>query len=326
MLACSFDVSASNLVGVLSAFGSALVFVSQNIFFKKVMPSNTGGSSPGAVPSHKLDKLNLLLYSSGMAFALTVPLWLYYDLPLFITSTANPDHVTHPRSGHESPHSITYYFFMNGTVHFAQNIIAFIILSSTSPVTYSIASLIKRVAVICIAILWFNQTVHPIQAFGILMTFTGLYMYNNAKSDVDKGEKKMRSVAADRNLILPMTNSDSRVMTGSDHPPDFATVESTAVGSGSLYPRSATTSHALHHPYSISQHQSLTHHFKPLVVNVNQLPTKDLPITSPVDSYPSPPASIHSPPSDTMPLADDYRLYENDQHGHLYPTTVGHSH
>ncbi|KAJ2933158.1 hypothetical protein H1R20_g3938, partial [Candolleomyces eurysporus] len=187
MLACSFDVSASNTIGLLCAFGSALVFVSSNIFFKKIMPSNTGGLSQ---PSHKLDKLNLLLYSSGMAFILMVPIWMYYDLPVLLLRDSK--HIVHPKEGHSSPHSVTYYFFMNGTVHYAQNIIAFVILSSTSPVTYSIASLIKRVAVICIAIVWFSQAVHPVQAFGIVLTFTGLYMYNNAKGDVAKGEKKAR--------------------------------------------------------------------------------------------------------------------------------------
>jgi len=81
---------------------------------------------------------------------------------------------------------------MNGAVHYAQNIIAFIILSTTSPVTYSIASLIKRVAVICIAIAWFNQNVHPVQGLGIVLTFLGLWMYNSAKGDVERGENKMR--------------------------------------------------------------------------------------------------------------------------------------
>ncbi|EED80592.1 predicted protein, partial [Postia placenta Mad-698-R] len=63
MLACSFDMSASNAIGLLCAFGSALVFVSSNIFFKKIMPS---GPNAAAASSHKLDKLNLLFYSSSM--------------------------------------------------------------------------------------------------------------------------------------------------------------------------------------------------------------------------------------------------------------------
>ena len=99
---------------------------------------------------------------------------------------------------------------MNGTVHFAQNLIAFIILASTSPVTYSIASLIKRVAVICIAIVWFNQTVHPVQALGIAMTVGGLYMYNTAKADVQRGEIQMHRVEAARGLVLPSNRAEAQ--------------------------------------------------------------------------------------------------------------------
>ncbi|KAJ7117691.1 triose-phosphate transporter family-domain-containing protein [Mycena epipterygia] len=198
MLATSFDLSVSNVIGILCAFGSALVFVSSNIFFKKIMPSNPSGMSQST--AHKLDKLNLLLYSSGMAFLLMIPIWLYYDLPRLLSSTAVAAAAS---AGKQPAHSVWYYFFMNGTVHFAQNIIAFVILASTSPVTYSIASLIKRVAVICIAIVWFAQTIHPVQGVGIVMTFAGLYMYNNAKSDVERGEKQMRRVEAARDPRAP---------------------------------------------------------------------------------------------------------------------------
>ncbi|KAF5355289.1 hypothetical protein D9758_006104 [Tetrapyrgos nigripes] len=295
MLACSFDMSASNAVGLLCAFGSAVVFVSSNIFFKKIMPSNSSGGPSQSV--HKLDKINLLFYSSGMAFLLMIPIWLYYDLPIFMSSSTN---VAHPNHGHSTPHSVTYYFFMNGTVHFAQNIIAFIILSSTSPVTYSIASLIKRVAVICIAIVWFAQSVHPVQGFGILMTFAGLYMYNNAKGDVEKGEKKMRRVEATRDMMLPSTNEEVRLLSGTETPPLQLTVpvntkaESTALVSPTTMhgrPRAPTVSTSHHHP--------------PLPLSLKITPPvfspKDGRITSPVDSYPSPPPSLDSPTSESLP-------------------------
>lgn len=326
MLACSFDMSASNAMGLLCAFGSALVFVSSNIFFKKIMPSNSGGLTKGT--SHKLDKLNLLLYSSSMAFFLMIPLWIYYDLPIFMSAANNPAHVTHPKEGHAAPHSVTYYFFMNGTVHFAQNIIAFIILSSTSPVTYSIASLIKRVAVICIAIVWFNQTVHPIQAFGIGLTFTGLYMYNNAKSDVEQGEKKMRRVEAARDMMLPTTKSESRLMVESDFPPEFAIAEATGTGlvSASLHgrPRSASVAGA-HHLHHTTQHHQHTHHPNNLsikitspVLNTKLSPIRDAP---PIDSYPSPPPSLDSPPSNIIPLGHAYSAQENAR-DRQYPAQI----
>jgi solute carrier family 35 protein E1 len=307
MLACSFDMSASNTIGLLCAFGSAIVFVSSNIFFKKIMPSKASGISQSS--SHKLDKLNLLLYSSGMAFLLMIPIWLYYDLPVFLAAKNSPEHITHPNHGHVTPHSVTYYFFMNGTVHFAQNIIAFIILSSTSPVTYSIASLIKRVAVICIAIVWFNQTVHPIQAFGIAMTFLGLYMYNNAKGDVEKGENKMRRAEAARDMMLPTTKADSQMMDGTEPSPletiDKVMGETTGLVSPSVYGRPRGVSSAgLKHPPPIPNHHPQPHS------HLHSIPSLSVKITapsnaaaiSPTDSYPSPPTSLDSPPSKVAPL------------------------
>ncbi|KAH0582805.1 hypothetical protein H2248_010714 [Termitomyces sp. 'cryptogamus'] len=306
MLACSFDMSASNATGLLCAFGSALVFVSSNIFFKKIMPTNGGGLTQSA---HKLDKLNLLLYSASMAFILMIPLWLYHDLPLLYASTTNPSHVIHPTGGHETPHSVMYYIFMNGTVNFAQNIIAFVILSSTSPVTYSIASLIKRVVVICIAIIWFNQRVHLVQGLGIILTFTGLYMYNNAKSDVEMGEKKMRRVKAACDMMLPTNKTDSILMGGTEHPPVFTTAESSSTGlCGTAYGRgrnvSPATSHTFFHPSTIPSHPYS--HPSHLSIKTSTIPNHPTDTHGPrgSSSYPSPPSSVDSPPSEAISLPD----------------------
>jgi solute carrier family 35 protein E1 len=205
---------------------------------------------------------------------------------------------------------------MNGTVHFAQNIIAFVILSSTSPVTYSIASLIKRVAVICIAIVWFNQTVHPIQALGIVMTFTGLYMYNNAKADVEKGEKKMRRVEAARELMLPVTELDSRLMTDPDIPPAVVVAESTA-RPPSARPRSASTtatSHYTHYQTVASPHANKLSKIISPGINTKLTTIKDVP-----NSYPSPPPSIDSPPPETLALGYTYDFPEKAWNGQTTP-------
>ncbi|KAH9852634.1 TPT-domain-containing protein [Lenzites betulinus] len=309
MLACSFDMSASNAIGLLCAFGSAIVFVSQNIFFKKIVPSG-----PGAQSSHKLDKLNLLFYSSGMAFLLMIPIWVYYDLPALLAARADPTHVAHPTHGHATPHSVMYYFIANGTVHFAQNIIAFVILASTSPVTYSIASLIKRVAVICIAIVWFAQPVHPIQAVGITMTFVGLYVYNNAKSDVEKGEHKMRRVEAARDFALPTTKAELE----SDSETTLETQRANAI---TPEPLGAMPEYTMSSAYGRHAHANANAHVHiplPSIVTAPPPPpsysrthpaanlhititppsaTKATHIASPIDSYPSPPPSLDSPPS-----------------------------
>ncbi|GAA6063940.1 hypothetical protein JCM10212_002138 [Sporobolomyces blumeae] len=267
MLACSFDLRA-NAIGFLCALGSTFIFVAQNIFSKKLLPKeNHGGpedakglngsspSSSGGGAHAKLDKLNLLFYSSGVAFILMIPIWLYSDATaLFLspdvaaTSTAKiPD---------ASTASLVFYFFMNGTVHFGQNLLAFSLLARTSPVTYSIASLVKRIAVICIAIVWFGQKVTPIQGFGMTMTFGGLWMYNNSKSDVAKGEKKRIQVEKRMGLELPSNMADARAMDGGGNSSDENV---TVMATSSAGPRTSSE----YNPYHPSVHSSSSAHAAP---------------------------------------------------------------
>ncbi|KAM0752252.1 TPT-domain-containing protein [Meredithblackwellia eburnea MCA 4105] len=230
MLACSFDLRA-NAIGFLCALGSTVIFVSQNIFSKKLLPkespnggalpSGGGGSSAGSGSGAKLDKLNLLFYSSGMAFVLMIPIWLYSDggaLWAAWMQTAPPASHSTSKAATSTGSSLTFYFFLNGTVHFGQNLIAFSLLARTSPVTYSIASLIKRIAVICIAIVWSGQAVSFVQAFGMTMTFGGLWLYNRAKGSVEQGERKRVQVEKRSEMLLPTSADDARVLDGASTP------------------------------------------------------------------------------------------------------------
>ncbi|KAI0924067.1 hypothetical protein AcV5_009426 [Taiwanofungus camphoratus] len=337
MLACSFDMSTSDTGGLLCAFGSALVFVSSNIFFKKIMPS-----SPGASTAHKLDKLNLLFYSSSMAFLLMIPIWIYYDLPALLAAARDPSHVTHPAHGH-THHSVVYDFLANGTVHFAQNIIAFVLLAQTSPVTYSIASLIKRVVVICIAIAWFAQPIHPVQALGIALTFVGLYMYNQAKGDVEQGERSMRRVAAARAMELPSTRSETLVGAVPTAPLPVETQPEIGVTSAYGRPHAHPTA-AAHNSEPLIPHTAAprprapshprpphrtsyahTHTYPNLHIKISPpsvspfaKPVNGVP--SPIDSYPSPPPSVDSPP-DSPPLNASGGAWTVNRRG---PMVAGH--
>ncbi|KAF8141743.1 triose-phosphate transporter family-domain-containing protein [Boletus edulis] len=306
MLASTFDASASNAVGVLCAFGSALVFVSSNIFFKKVVPSGPQASS------HRLDKVNLLLYSSGAAFVLMVPLWMFTDLPRLLATHDNPTHIVHPSRGHSSMHALSYHFTINGLAQFAQNIIAFVILSSTSPVTYSIASLVKRIWVICMAILWFNQKIHPMQGIGIGLTFIGLYIYNLAKSDVERGETKMRRVEATRDLMLPSNRVEEQLLNGSSPSPTSwakSTMPSTAgMKSRSNRPPSPPGSTRLPSPdmHKSSLESKFSARLSPL--NLSSALTKRTGVMLPGDAYPSPPPSLDSPPTEMVSLGHPHYL------------------
>jgi solute carrier family 35 protein E1 len=207
VLACSVEFS-GNFTGILCAFLAALIFVSQNIFSKKLFNEAARAEAEGlnTNTSRKLDKLNLLCYCSGLAFLLTFPLWIWTEgLPLLqdfyadgsIDLVEKPSALDHGR--------LTLEFIFNGIFHFGQNIIAFVLLSMVSPVTYSVASLIKRVFVILAAIIWFGNKTTIIQALGIALTMLGLYLYDRT-SDAAKADRKVRlDQLKGETPLLPLT-------------------------------------------------------------------------------------------------------------------------
>jgi solute carrier family 35 protein E1 len=175
MLACSAEFR-GHFTGVVMAFASTMIFVSQNIFAKKLFNESSTQSDP-SIPAHrrKLDKLNLLFYSSGQAFILTMPIWMYYEGAILIREflATGAIQLVHevkkgkvPLSGWE----LVGEFVFNGSVHFGQNIIAFVLLSLVSPVTYSVASLVKRIFVIVMAMAWFRNPTTNTQAVGVALT------------------------------------------------------------------------------------------------------------------------------------------------------------
>lgn len=235
-------------LGILLSIGSTLVFVAQNLWTKKLLGhALSGGTSEGATdrkPSQgggevKLDKLNILFWSSGVSVILMIPMLVWSDLPrLYVAGRAvsDPVHALNATNAAHSSHildaatrenlaalvdhaqrssnwpKIVRLLFSNGVVHFSQGLLAFSVLGLTSPVTYSIASLFKRVFVICFAILWFGQTVTPTQWMGIVLTFIGLYLYNDSKQrpTAASGVSTDGASSGSAGINLPFMNSGKK--------------------------------------------------------------------------------------------------------------------
>ncbi|RAL07323.1 putative ER to Golgi transport protein (Sly41) [Aspergillus homomorphus CBS 101889] len=205
MLACSTGFS-TNFFGILCALIAALVFVSQNIFSKKLF-NEAARAESNLEPSsrQKMDKLNLLYYCSGLAFVLTLPIWFACEgYPLIsdlmqdgaISLTGKEDSLDHG--------ALFLEFVFNGVSHFAQNILAFILLSMISPVSYSVASLVKRVFVIIVAVVWFGSSTTVVQGLGILLTFVGLYLYDRNSHDDLADQKANADRFRANDMVLPL--------------------------------------------------------------------------------------------------------------------------
>lgn len=219
MLACSGKHGlGGEFVGIIEALLATLIFVTQNIFSKKLFNEAAKAELDGsAAQSKKLDKLNLLCYSSGMALILTLPIWFWsegigllgdflYDGSIDLSG--GPKAMDHGR--------LTMEFIFNGIFHFGQNILAFVLLSMVSPVTYSVASLIKRVFVIVLAILWFRSPTTPLQAVGIALTFLGLYLYDRT-SESNKADRKVRMMAQTKTPAPLLPTNAQLPQRGSNH-------------------------------------------------------------------------------------------------------------
>lgn len=206
VLACSADFNA-NFLGLVMAFASAILFVTQNIVSKQIFIDAAASEKDGLPPTKfsKPDKLNLLYYSSGLAFLLTTPLWLWYEGFTLLSDFLHDASIDlSGRPGSYDHGRLIVEFVFNGTFHFGQSIVAFVLLSMISPVTYSVASLIKRVFVIVFAIVWFGKPMTKIQAGGFLLTFIGLYLYDRT-SDAAKADKRAKALQSkSQGTLLPI--------------------------------------------------------------------------------------------------------------------------
>jgi solute carrier family 35, member E1 len=193
MLACSTDFS-SNFWGIGASLLAAIVFVTQNIFSKKLFTEATRAEADGQHhQSRKLDKLNLLCYCSVGAFLFTAPVWLFTEGFTLIGDFLDDGAVDLEKTLGALDHgALILEFIFNGISHFGQNIMAFVLLSIMSPVSYSVASLIKRVWVIALAVIWFRGSTTPIQAFGIALTCLGLYLYDRTSME-DAAERRTKA-------------------------------------------------------------------------------------------------------------------------------------
>jgi solute carrier family 35 protein E1 len=212
MLACSAEFK-GNILGIFYAFLAAVIFVTQNIFSKRLFNEAAIAEASG-IPSRKLDKLNLLCYSSGMAFVLTAPIWFWSEGTALLQDFFHDGSIDlvagHPSRPTFDHGRLALEFVFNGTFHFGQNIIAFILLSMVSPVTYSVASLIKRVFVVVIAIIWFQNSTTKVQGLGIALTFFGLYLYDRT-SATNKADKKAKMLDIKEESILPLSNASGNI-------------------------------------------------------------------------------------------------------------------
>ncbi|KAG0672473.1 hypothetical protein C6P45_001935 [Maudiozyma exigua] len=187
--------------GIFCAIISMLIFVAQNIHGKKVFTFKSDSKEAGEKSKNskestplpyyrsekkliKYDKLTLMVYISSVGFCLSLGWFFFLEFPIVW------NHIFGSGQS-EIINSIPWKLFLvNGTFHFIQAMIAFHLLGEVSTLTYSIANLMKRIAIISVSWIFSGVAISFLQVFGLLLNALGLFLYEQCNNK--KKLKKLR--------------------------------------------------------------------------------------------------------------------------------------
>lgn len=202
-IASASEISFS-VIGLVSALLSTMGFSLQHIFSKKVL-NETG-----------IHHLRLLHILARLALMFFMPVWLLYDVRA----------IMHDENLFQSKSFLTVGLLLlaDGLCNFAQNIVAFSIISLVSPLTYSVCSTLKRVSVIAVSLILLGNPVTAFNFFGMMLAIFGVLVYNKAKYDANQEKLKTVSlpyIANDApNMLLKFVDNSESPVIGKIYPPE----------------------------------------------------------------------------------------------------------
>ena len=158
---------AFSMASLVSGLLSNLMFALRAITAKSVMSSPLGRS---------LSPMNMYGVLTLIALVLLTPLGLIIEGPQLAAGTA----ATVANLGGVWP--FVRLLLMTGVSHYVYNECAFMALSAVHPVTHAVANTVKRVAVIVVSVLYFNNPLTPLGATGSAIAIVGVMLYSLAKA------------------------------------------------------------------------------------------------------------------------------------------------
>lgn len=172
MIATATELS-FDIIGLLSALLATLTFAIQNIFTKKAMRDL------------QLNHLRLLSLMAIIASAMLLPFWALYDLRRIIILF---------EMGKQDMLWLLVILTLNGFLNFAQNMVAFTVLSLVTPLSYSVAASSKRILVITVSVVLLRNPVSVVNVFGMLVAIFGVFLYNKAKYEANKRKRELHEL------------------------------------------------------------------------------------------------------------------------------------
>lgn len=119
----------------------------------------------------KLDAVNLLYYMTPLSAIFLVPFALYFEGNL----------IWRDWIAREAQYSLLSTLLISGAVAFSLNALTFILINSTSALTYTVLGNVKVIFSIVISVLIFGNPVGWINALGCIITLAGAAWYQKLK-------------------------------------------------------------------------------------------------------------------------------------------------
>jgi len=154
-----------SLIGLLTTILSTLLFSGENMYAKVLLGNN------------KMDEICYLFYSTLVSLVFLIPFWWVSEGYQFIVFLYGQSQLAL---------EIFLLMVLGGFFGFLQSVSSTTFLSSVSPLTYSITTVLKRVFIIITSILYFGNEVTPLNYLGIMISIGGVLLYNKAKIEKDK--------------------------------------------------------------------------------------------------------------------------------------------
>ena len=153
-------------ISLVSGLLSNVCFALRAISAKKLMNQPVGDN---------MTPQNLYAVLTMVALAAILPLALLAEGGTIVSGTlATIDAIGFPR--------FLRMLLLCGVSHYTYNECAFIALSSIHPVTHAVANTVKRVAVIVVSVLYFNNPLTALGATGSAIAIVGVMLYSLAKA------------------------------------------------------------------------------------------------------------------------------------------------
>ncbi|XP_046895215.1 solute carrier family 35 member E2A [Hypomesus transpacificus] len=159
---CTATEMSFNMLGFSAALSTNIMDCLQNVFSKKLLSGDT----------YKFSPPELQFYTSAAAVIMLIPAWVFLlDIPVI------------GKSGKSFSFSqdVILLLLLDGALFHFQSVTAYALMGRISPVTFSVASTVKHAMSIWLSIIVFSNHITVLSAFGTVLVFFGVLLYNKAK-------------------------------------------------------------------------------------------------------------------------------------------------